>query len=460
MLLGEAFGAVESCDLVFWRQLRAISVQNHAGRHRAIRFKKKFKISLPVDIIVVGAGAAGVVAAGRAAELGASVLLLEKMEKPLRKLRISGKGRGNITNTKPPEEFLQKIYPDASFLRPAFSLFFSAQLVQLLGKIGVRTVEERGGRVFPASQRAWDVAEALTRWARRAGVELLCHAQVASIAQRSDGLFSVTFRHKGATRAAQGKKLLLATGGLAYPATGSTGDGYGWAKKLGHRIAPLRPALTPIEVAGFAKHGFRDLTLRNVKLTATADGRPIGEALGELMFTGFGVSGPIALRLSRSVVDALQAQRKVALMLDWKPALSRQQLQNRLERELQRSEIHSVGALLRKLMPAPFIPFFAEQAALQIRAKVCENDRQRVVDTLKCCTLHAFGYRPFSEAIITAGGVLTDEVDGATMQSKLAKGLYFAGELLDVDADTGGYNLQIAFSTGWLAGSSMATDSR
>jgi predicted Rossmann fold flavoprotein len=412
--------------------------------------------SQPFDIIVVGGGAAGVVAAGRAAELGASALLLEQMEKPLRKLRISGKGRGNITNAKPLEEFLQKIYPDGSFLRPAFSQFFNTDLIQFMGKIGVHTVEERGGRVFPASQKAWDVAEALLRWARRAGVDVQCRAQVTGVAHSDAGLFSVAFDLKGAKRVAYGQKLLLATGGLAYPATGATGAGYGFARALGHSITPLRPSLTPIEISGFARFRFGDLSLRNVKLTATVDGKPTGEEFGELMLTDFGISGPVALRMSRRIVDALQAQRKVALLLDWKPALSKLQLQNRLERELQRSDIPNIGSLLRKLTPAPAVPLIAERATLQVRAKVCENAKEKIVNTLKCCTLHVCGHRPFSEAIITAGGVALGEVDEATMQSKLSQGLYFAGELLDVDADTGGYNLQIAFSTGWLAGSKMA----
>lgn len=412
--------------------------------------------SLSFDIIIVGAGAAGVAAAGRAAELGASVLLLEKMEKPLRKLRISGKGRGNITNSKPIEEFLQKIHPDGSFLRPAFSLFFNTQLVKFMSRIGVRTVEERGGRIFPASQKAWDVAEALQKWARRMGVEILCHAQVTGITRGENGLFSVTFDQKGAKRTARSAKLLLATGGLAYPATGSTGDGYSFAKKLGHSLTPVRPSLVPIEVAGFSKFGFNDLQMRNVKVAAAVSGKVIDEAFGELMLTKFGVSGPAILRMSRSIVDALQAQHEVQLLLDWKPALSKLQLQNRLKREQQSSSIPDVGSLLRKLMPAPLIPFFAEQAQLQARAKVCESSEEKIVDTLKSCILQVSGYRPFSEAIVTAGGVSLGEVDANTMQSKLVPGLYFAGELLDVDADTGGYNLQMAFSTGWLAGGAGA----
>ncbi|MDR1416057.1 MAG: NAD(P)/FAD-dependent oxidoreductase [Prevotellaceae bacterium] len=408
--------------------------------------------SLPFDIIIVGAGAAGVMAAGRAAELGASVLLLEKMEKPLRKLRISGKGRGNITNIKPMEEFLQKIHPDGNFLRPAFSQFFNTHLVKFMNRIGVRTVEERGGRVFPASQKAWDVAEAMQKWARRTGVEILCHARVTGVTRGENGLFLVVFDHNGARRTAQGAKLLLATGGLAYPATGSTGDGYGFAKELGHSLTPARPSLVPIEISGFSRFGLNDLQVRNVKVSVAANDKIVDEEFGELTLTKFGVSGPIILRMSRSIVDALQAQQKVKLLLDWKPALSKQQLQNRLKRELEGDSIPDVGSLLRKLMPAPLIPFFAEQAKLQTRAKVCENSEEKIVATLKSCILWVCGHRPFSEAIITAGGVSLNEVDENTMQSKLAPGLYFAGELLDVDADTGGYNLQAAFSTGWLAG--------
>jgi predicted Rossmann fold flavoprotein len=226
---------------------------------------------------------------------------------------------------------------------------------------------------------------------------------------------------------------------------------------LGHSITPIRPALVPIEVKGFGRFRFGDITMRNAQLCAiTADGEKIGEAFGELTFTAFGLSGPIALRLSRSIVDALRAGQPVALRLDWKPALSEQQLYGRLERELQNPEVRTVQSLLRKLMPAPFIPFFAEQATLQAQAGVREGDREKIVATLKRCTLQVQGYRPFEEAIVTAGGVALGEVDEATMQSKLAPGLYFAGELLDVDADTGGYNLQAAFSTGWLAGDSMA----
>jgi predicted Rossmann fold flavoprotein len=412
--------------------------------------------SLPFDIIVVGAGAAGVMAAGRAAELGASVLLLEKMEKPLRKLRISGKGRGNITNSKPAEEFLQKIHPDGSFLRPAFSLFSNTDLVKFMSRTGVRTVEERGGRIFPASQKAWDVAEALQAWARRAGAEVLCRARVTDITRGKNGLFTVAFDQNGVKRAAQSVKLLLATGGLAYPATGSTGDGYSFAKKLGHSLTSIRPSLVPVEVAGFGRFGFNDLQMRNVKASVTVDGKTTDTEFGELMLTKFGVSGPIILRMSRGIVDALQAQREVKLLVDLKPALSRQQLQNRLKRELQSGNIQDVGSLLRKLMPAPLIPFFAAQARVQTKAKVCENGEEKIVDTLKSCTLDVCGYRPFSEAIITAGGVSLGEVDENTMQSKLLSGLYFAGELLDVDGDTGGYNLQAAFSTGWLAGESAS----
>ncbi len=411
------------------------------------------RLMKPFDLIIIGAGAAGVVAAGRAASLGAEVLLLEKMEKPLRKLRISGKGRGNITNMKPLEEFLQKVYPNSNFLRPAFSQLFNNQLVELINKVGVSTVVERGERVFPASQKAWDVAEGLQKWAKRSGAEMLCSARVTAINRNENGIFEVEFEHKGGEYEEKSKAVLIATGGASYPATGSTGDGYEFAKQLGHSIVPIRPSLVPIEVEGFERYQLADIVMRNVRLSVLADGEKIDEEFGELMLTKFGVSGAIVLRMSRNIVDAFRAKRKVELLLDWKPALSETQLKNRLARELQSAEVQTVGALLRKLMPSPLIAFFAEKAGVQARAKISENDKEKIVNGLKCCKLQVFGYRPFTEAIVTAGGVSLDEVDERTMQSKLVPGLYFAGELLDLDADTGGYNLQIAFSTGWLAGS-------
>ncbi len=405
------------------------------------------------DLIVIGAGAAGVVAAGRVASLGADVLLLEKMEKPLRKLRISGKGRGNITNMKPLEEFLQKVYPNGNFLRPAFKQLFNKELIDLINKSGVPTVLERGDRVFPASQKAWDVAEGLQKWAKRNGAETLCKAKVTAVNRTSDGLFEVEFEHDGNEYVEQSRAVLIATGGASYPATGSTGDGYEFAKQLGHTVVPIRPSLVPIEIEGFERYKFDDISMRNVRLSVVANGEKVDEEFGELVLMDFGISGPITLRMSRNIVDAFRAKKKVELHLDWKPALSKIQLQNRLERELQNPEVQTVGALLRKLMPTPLIAFFAEKSGLQMRAKISENDREKIVNGLKCCKLQVFGHRPFTEAIVTAGGVSLGEVDENTMQSKLVPGLYFAGELLDLDADTGGYNLQIAFSTGWLAGS-------
>ncbi|MDR2938350.1 MAG: NAD(P)/FAD-dependent oxidoreductase [Prevotellaceae bacterium] len=422
----------------------------------SVHFTTFAPLMKPFDLIIVGAGAAGVVAAGRAASLGAEVLLLEKMEKPLRKLRISGKGRGNITNTKPLEEFLQKVYPKADFLRPAFAQLFNKELIALVNKAGVPTTVERGERVFPTSQKAWDVAEGLQKWARKNDAETLCSAKVTAVNRTEDRLFEVEFEHNGSEYAEKSRAVLIATGGASYPATGSTGDGYALAKKLGHTIVPIRPSLVPIEVEGFDRYRFSDLTMRNVRLSVHANGEKIDEEFGELMLTDFGVSGAITLRMSRNIVDALREKKKVELLLDWKPALSEIQLRNRLERELQNTEVQTAGELLRKLMPSPLISFFAEKAGVQVRAKVAESDKEKIVKTLKCCRLVACGYRPFTEAIVTAGGVSLSEVDENTLQSKLVPNLYFAGELLDLDADTGGYNLQIAFSTGWLAGGQVA----
>ncbi|MGL5959335.1 MAG: NAD(P)/FAD-dependent oxidoreductase [Bacteroidales bacterium] len=409
------------------------------------------------DLIVVGGGAAGVLAAGRAASLGAHVLLLEKMEKPLRKLRISGKGRCNITNIASLEEFSKKINSDYEFLKPSLQQFFNTDIIQLLEKVGLPTITERGGRVFPKSQKAWDVAESLQKWAKMQGVTSICNARVIEITKCQDKSFEVAFSHQGAEYAELSNTLLIATGGASYPATGSTGDGYKFAKLLGHHIIPIRPSLVPLEIEGFQKFSFANFTLRNVKLSLFVNDKEQGAEQGELSFTNFGVSGAIVLRLSRIAVDALQNGKKVEFHLDFKPALSHLQLQNRLQREIEATpDNQSVNELLRKLLPSAIIPFFREKFEIDQNTKISESICNKIILGLKTCKLHIIKTRPFTEAIITAGGVSLDEVNPQTMESKLVEKLYFAGELLDIDAQTGGYNMQLAFSTAWQAGTNIA----
>lgn len=407
------------------------------------------------DVIVIGAGPAGLLAAKKAAEGGASVLLLEKMEKPARKLRITGKGRCNITNTKPQEEFFWHIHPNNNFLKPAFKNFSNVQLVSFLNKIGVDTVEERGDRVFPASQKAWDVADALVREAQKNGVTILCHAKVLDLVINQGRCDAVVCDYQGTIQQFAAKAFVVTTGGLSYPATGSTGDGYRWAEDTGHQIVHQRPSLTALEI-GQEGRQVVNLDLRNVELSLLIDGGCAQKEFGEMTFTHFGIDGPTVLRISRRAVDALLADKKVAVNVDLKPALSEQQLDNRLKRELQelgsKAKLHQlVAKLLPRQLIDPFIDktgIAGDKSLLQLKP----TELKKVRDLLKLYPLSIVGFRPFKEAIITAGGVALTDIESKTMRSKIIPNLYFAGEVIDLDADTGGYNLQVAFSTGYLAG--------
>ncbi|WP_298063888.1 NAD(P)/FAD-dependent oxidoreductase [uncultured Rikenella sp.] len=408
------------------------------------------------DLIVIGGGPAGLMAAGEAASAlqgRGRVLLLEKMEKPARKLRITGKGRCNITNDRPREEFFAKVRQGREFLAPAFEAFDNRAVIGFIEReLGVPLVHERGGRVFPASGRAWDAAEALVAWASRAGVEIRCHAPVAALWREGNTIRGVVLQ-SGERIAA--RAVVLATGGVSYPATGSTGDGHQMAYEAGHGIVPLRPALVPLEVAG----GLKGLALRNVELALIVDGEMVERRFGEMEFPSDRIAGgAIVLQVSRTAVDAIADGRRVEIAVDLKPALSAEKLRKRLAREIaELGDAAPVRTLLQKLLPPPLRPVIAQAAGLSQKAfasSLTEPDRERLVAALKGWRLPVRDYRPFTEAIVTAGGVDLAEVDPQTLASRLVGGLYFAGELLDVDADTGGYNIQAALSTGYLAGKS------
>jgi predicted Rossmann fold flavoprotein len=411
-------------------------------------------------VVVLGAGPAGLLAAGRAAMLGARVLLLEKMEKPARKLRITGKGRANLTNLRPLEEHLQEIRPEPRFLRQAFGAFFNRDLVALLEAEGVPTKAERGGRVFPASDRAWDAAEALAGWARRQGVRILTHARVEGLAVAGGEVTGVAVARTPAhdVRQVHARCVVVATGGLSYPLTGSTGDGLRFAEATGHRIEPTRPSLVAVAtLPAFA--GARGLTLRNVEVTLWIDGRKRASEFGEADFTDRGLGGAAVLRLSRDVVDALAAGQEVRLTLDLKPALDPAQLEARLARDL---TVHGPGTCrdeLRRLLPAQLVPEVCAALGLDPAgpgAPLHGPKRKALLGLLKGMGFQVTGHGGWEEAIVTAGGVSIRDVDPRTLASRKVRNLYFAGEVLDLDANTGGYNLQIAFSTGWLAGESAA----
>jgi predicted Rossmann fold flavoprotein len=398
-------------------------------------------------VIVVGAGAAGLMAAGQAAEQGARTLLLERMDRPARKLRISGKGRGNLTNTAPLSQFIEHFGPNGRFLRSAFTRFFSQDLVAFMDALGVSTVSERGGR-----------------WVRDRGVVLHTSTRVRRLVLDGSRVVGVTTWDTDdqagmAERMYRGHAVIVATGGASYPATGSTGDGYDLARSVGHAVLPIRPALVPLETAGDVAARLQGLSLRNVTVRAYADGGRMSEMFGEMLFTHYGVSGPIILSQSRQIVDALRQGQKVVLSIDLKPALDERKLDARLLRDLDTYGKRQFRTLLKELLPRLLIPVCIEQAgipALKAGHQITAEERGRLRAWLKDFRLVVTGHRDFTEAIVTAGGVDTREIDPRTMASRVIDGLYFAGEVLDVDADTGGYNLQAAFSTGWVAGRAAA----
>lgn len=378
----------------------------------------------PFDVIVIGAGAAGMMAAGTAARSGRRVLLIEKMEKSGRKVRITGKGRCNVTNARPAEEFADQVRTNAEFFKVAFSEFNNRAAIKFFERAGVKLDIERGDRVFPQSGKAWDIANALLEFCVENGVKIIYNTRVTEILTLGDRVFGVKYiNRRGFERKEECAQVILATGGVSYPATGSTGDGYAFAADLGHTIEPLRPSLTPL-------------------LSSHAQMRYLDKVL---------------LRMSRDAVDALIEEKRVKLVLDLKPALTEEVLHERIAREiagLQPNEFF--GELLRKLVPKPLVMPLAQEVDIRANCyvgKITEEQITRLVRTLKGLTFPITDYAPFEYAVVTAGGVRCDEVNPYTMESLKVKGLYFAGEVLDIDANTGGYNLQIAFSTGRLAGS-------
>lgn len=403
------------------------------------------------DTVVVGAGPAGLAATVAAAGKGAKVLLLEKMEKPARKLRITGKGRCNITNIKPEDEFLTNIFPDSRFFKPSFRNFSNTDLVRFLNTIGLDTVEERGGRVFPASQKSWDVAEVLVKEAEKKAT-VICRAKVVELFTEEGAVTGLCYEHHGKQINISARAVIIATGGLSYPLTGSTGDGYEFARRAGHSVVPLRPSLTGLELRDYEAVG---VSLKNVELSLVVDGGVVQKEFGEMEFTEYGIDGPIVLRVSRNAVDAVLADKKVAVRINLKPALNRQQLTNRIEREIPVLPNGSVADLLKRLLPASLVIPFVRKIQLPANKRLSEFNpsiKEKIVNGLLSFPYPVSGFRPFAEAIVTAGGVNLREINSKTMRSTLIKNLFFAGEIIDLDANTGGYNLQIAFSTGYLAG--------
>ena len=427
------------------------------------------------DIIVIGGGAAGLMAAAGAAETlngNGRVIVLEKMPRPGRKIMITGKGRCNFTNVKAWNEFSGHIHPKPNFLKPSFYNLSSEKMIEFLEAQGMECVVERGERAFPASHLASDVVDALVRAAENAGAEVLCGKEVQEVSRNEEGEYIV--------RSADGteynsKKLIICTGGLSYPKTGSTGDGYGWAKDFGHSIRPLFPSLTAIVPKGYkdnASKGHIDRStpqseigkmlcgnqLKNVGLSVSIDGNEVQNEFGDLDFTDGGIEGPIGFKVSRKCVNAIVNGSKVTAVLDLKPAVEIEDLIvriNTLWNEISKDKRNSqklykdrFRLLLPKVMPMSLIPAFTKYHP--------NVDHKTLAKCLKGWKFEIEGYVGYERCVVTAGGVSLEEVTPKTLESKLIPGLHLAGEVLDLDADTGGYNLQTAFSTGYLAGISAA----
>ena len=430
--------------------------------------------SRKAEIIIVGGGAAGMMAAAGAA--GKEVLVLEKMPRPGRKIMITGKGRCNFTNMKAWNEFSTHIHPKPNFLKPSFFNLNPERMLEFLERNGMESVVERGDRAFPASHLASDVVDALVRAAEDAGAEILCGKEVQKITSsgEEDTSFSLTCSD-GSTY--ECRKLIICTGGLSYPKTGSTGDGYGWAEGLGHSIRPLFPSLTAIvpkgyKIPGQIEKGHIDRStplselgktlcgnqLKNVGLRLIIDGNEADSEFGDLDFTDGGLEGPIGFKISRKCVNAIINGSKVSVIMDMKPAVEPEELTTRINalwneiskdrRNAQKLYKDRFRILLGKVLPMSLIPAFTRYNP--------NADHKTLAKALKNWKFEIEGYVGYERCVVTAGGVNLEEVVSKTLESRLVKGLYFAGEILDLDADTGGYNLQTAFSTGYLAGISAA----
>ena len=398
---------------------------------------------------VVGGGAAGQLAAIFAARAGASVTLFEQNEKLGKKLFITGKGRCNVTNACDRDAFFRHVVKNPRFLYSAYAHFDSAAIMALLENAGVPLKTERGQRVFPESDHSSDILKALEKTVRASGVTVRLNTRVTEILTNGE---RVTGVRVGGT-AEPFDTVILATGGLSYPSTGATGDGYRFAQALGHAIVPPVGSLVPLETEETWCGELSGLTLKNVTLTAKQNGREVYSELGELLLTHFGVSGPLVLSCSALLAEHPEG---AVLSIDLKPGLTEEQLDARLLRDLSANAKKTFAGALYGLLPQRLLTVVLEEAGIDGTAPAAnctKAQRKALVATLKGLTLHVNGARPIAEAIVTRGGVSTREVNPSTMESKKIKNLFFAGELLDVDAFTGGFNLQIAWSTGALAGS-------
>lgn len=407
-------------------------------------------------VIVIGGGAAGMMAAYSAAVAGAEVTLLEKNEKLGKKLFITGKGRCNVCNAADMETLFENVCTNRKFLYSAFYQWDNQAVMELFEKAGCPLKVERGDRVFPVSDHSSDIIGALKRLLDRAGVKIHLHEEVKEILTKEEAVEGVILK---SGKKLQGDACIICCGGVSYPTTGSTGDGYTFARAMGHEVTQVRPALVPLETVEQWPRDVMGLALKNVSVRMYRGKKTLYEGFGEMLFTHFGVSGPLILSASSFLAEKKASGEPVMLSIDLKPALDADQLDKRLIREFEENKAKQFKNALGALFPSKLIPIMIELSGIDSEKKVGEigrEDRQRFGALIKALPLQVKGTRGFEEAIITQGGVSVKQVNPSTMESKVVSGLYFAGEVLDLDAMTGGFNLQIAWSTGYLAGQSAA----
>ena len=412
-----------------------------------------------VNTIVIGGGPAGMTAAIAAAEKGDKVTIIEKMEQLGRKLLITGKGRCNITSSLDMSEFIKNTPGNGKFLYSCFQNYTNAQIIEFLESNGLKVKEERGNRIFPVTDKSQDVLNCFIKKLKELNVKIKLNTKVEKIIVESGTVKGI----KTDKETLKAQKIILATGGKSYPLTGSTGDGYKMAENLGHTIKEIKGSLVPLETYNkYEAKELQGLSLRNVKISIIDNekNKEIYDDFGEMLFTHFGVSGPTILSASSHMVrykniETLFSQRKIKLYIDLKPALSEEKLDERILRDFSELKNKQFKNSLDKLLPQKLIEYVIEKSEIESEKKVNEitrEERRKLVHILKNMEFDIKGFRPVEEAIITSGGINIKEINPKTMESKIVSGLYFAGEIIDVDAYTGGFNLQIAYSTGYTAG--------
>ena len=413
--------------------------------------------------IVIGGGPAGMMAAITASQNGDKVILIEKMKSLGRKLLITGKGRCNITSSLPIEDFIKNTPGNGKFLYSAYQSFTNKDIIEFLKEEGLEVKEERGNRIFPITDKSQDVLDCFIKRLRKNKVEIHYNEEVKEILYKENNDEKIVRGVKTNKEEILADKVILATGGKSYPLTGSTGDGYKIVEKLGHKIKDIKPSLVPLEI--YEKETCKELqglSLKNVsiKIIDEEKNKTIFQEFGEMLFTHFGVSGPIILTASANLVRYKNIKEKmegknISIIIDFKPALSEQKLEDRILRDFSEFKNKQYKNSLDKLLPQKLIPIIIKLSKIEENKKVNEitkEERKRLVLLLKNFKINVKTFRPIEEAIITSGGISTKEINPKTMESKIVKNLYFAGEIIDVDSYTGGFNLQIAYSTGYVAG--------